>query len=262
MDEEPWGLRERETVMKNRSLAVALAFGLLLTGACGDDDDTDAATEDERGTDDTAAEVDEAGADGFCTAWVELNAGDPSPEQIREAAAIAPDGASEPLGNLADGFEAEGEAFFESEAFGKDFATVGQIANDECADEVLEVSAIDYGFEGIADEVGAGFVGIDFTNNGAELHELVILRRNDGVTQSYDEILALSEEEGGELVTEAGGSFAFPGESAATLVDLSEPGDYVAVCFIPVGSTPDAGEEGGSGPPHFTEGMKTEFTVA
>ena len=191
-----------------------------------------------------------------------MNAGDPSPEDIRAAAEVAPDDAVEPLETIADGFEDEGEAFFESEDFGENFATVGKIANDECADEVLEVDAVDYGFEGLPAEVEAGLVGIDFSNKGTELHELVILRKNDGVTQSFDEILALGEEEGQALVTEAGGSFAFPGESAATLIDVEDSGEYAAVCFIPVGSTPDAGEEGGDGPPHFTQGMKSEFTVS
>ena len=41
------------------------------------------------------------------------------------------------------------------------------------------------------------------------------------------------------------------------VADLA-PGEYVAVCFIPVGTMPD---HEGTGPPHFVEGMKQEFTV-
>jgi hypothetical protein len=33
-----------------------------------------------------------------------------------------------------------------------------------------------------------------------------------------------------------------------------EPGEYVMVCFVSVGGAED-------GPPHFTQGMKYEFTV-
>lgn len=41
-----------------------------------------------------------------------------------------------------------------------------------------------------------------------------------------------------------------------------EPGDYAALCFIPTGSTmANSDEPDGDGPPHFTQGMKTEFTV-
>ncbi|MDQ6751330.1 MAG: hypothetical protein M3Z33_11330 [Actinomycetota bacterium] len=36
------------------------------------------------------------------------------------------------------------------------------------------------------------------------------------------------------------------------------PGQYVAVCFIPKGSTP--GQEG-NGPPHLVLGMQKQFTV-
>lgn len=57
----------------------------------------------------------------------------------------------------------------------------------------------------------------------------------------------------------AGGTFAEPGKDAPGLFSVEEPGDYVAVCFIPLGSTPD--NEEADGPPHLTQGMKVEFTV-
>ena len=40
-----------------------------------------------------------------------------------------------------------------------------------------------------------------FTNEGAEDHELAIARKNDGVTESFDELLALPEEEAMTKVT-------------------------------------------------------------
>jgi hypothetical protein len=43
------------------------------------------------------------------------------------------------------------------------------------------------------------------------------------------------------------------------MADLTS-GSYAAVCFIPVGSVDEETEA--DGPPHFTQGMKTEFTVS
>lgn len=57
---------------------------------------------------------------------------------------------------------------------------------------------------------------------------------------------------------EKGGFVRRTGTDVAGLFEL-ETGDYVAACFIPEGST---GDEEGTGPPHFTKGMKTEFTVS
>ncbi len=249
-----------------RTVSAVLAAGLLVSAGCGDDDNDndEASTSTGAATDDGGSGEGEeaAGSEEFCDSWIALTAGDPTPEAIRETAAIAPDEAVDALEVIATGFEEQGEGFFESTEFGENFSTVGAVANDACANEILDIVAIDYGFEGVPGEVSAGLIGVNFSNDGAELHELVILRKNDGVDQSFDELFALGEEEGQKLVTEAGGSFAFPGEDAAGLFDLTTPGEYVAVCFIPVGTTPDAGDEGGSGPPHFTEGMKAEFTVS
>ena len=69
-----------------------------------------------------------------------------------------------------------------------------------------------------------------------------------------------------EKVTSGFGAFAFPGSSDSRIIEL-EAGEYLAVCFIPVGLTPEvaeAAESGGEepqGPPHFTQGMRAEFTV-
>ena len=245
-----------------RTLSIALAGAVFLVGACGDDDDTETGSASAP-TETTAAgdEGEQAAGDGdFCTAYQELLDGDPSPDAVREVASIAPEAAKEPLETIAAGFEEQGEEFFESEEFGESFSALGAVAGEECADETIAVTAIDYGYEGMPSEVSAGTVNIELTNEGNELHEMVVFRKNDDTTQSFDEIFAIEDQAEAEaLVTEAGGAFAAPGASSSGLFDLSEPGEYVAVCFIPVGSTPEAEES--SGPPHFTQGMKAEFTV-
>jgi hypothetical protein len=87
--------------------------------------------------------------------------------------------------------------------------------------------------------------------------------RRASVAESLEELLALPEEEAMTKATEAGAAFAAPGTIGTGTADLSEPGRYGIVCFIPVGATPDvlqSGEEP-EGPPHFTEGMFAEITV-
>ena len=167
----------------------------------------------------------------------------------------------EPLETIATGFEEQGEAFFDSDEFGENFATVGQIANDECADEVLDVTAIDYGFEGIPAEVTAGLVGVNFSNEGAELHELRVPQER----RRHPELRRAPAAERGRGLASSSPRPAARSPSPARAPHPArprEPGEYVAACFIPVGTTPESGEEGGSGPPHFTQGMKAEFTVS
>ena len=70
----------------------------------------------------------------------------------------------------------------------------------------------------------------------------------------------LADEKKAEKESEfVGAGFAEPGVgTGSALVDLKKPGRYAAVCFIPVGTH---GDTEGDGPPHFTEGMVSEFTV-
>ncbi len=263
--------------MKRKALAALVALALV-TAACGDDDDTtaddpvedtggdtdgeDTDGEDTDGEDTDGEDGDEAAAGDFCADYAALIAGDPGPEEIREVAEIAPDDAKAPLETIAAGFETDPDGFFETPEFEEAFATLGDVAIGECADTELDVTAVDYGYEGVPEEIDAGVVGVRFVNDGAELHELLVLRKNDDTTESWEELLELDEEEAQSKVTDAGAAFALPGASSNGLLDLSEPGDYLAICFIPVGSTPDAGEEGGDGPPHFTQGMQVQFTVS
>jgi len=238
-------------------IAVAgLAMVGLLAG-CGDSD------EDEASGSPSASEA-EAGTEGdlaaFCDGYLELNSGEPTPEKIREVGAAAPEAAKEPLEAIATGFEEEGEEYSEGEEFGPNYAAVTEVVVDECADETIDVTAAEYEFTGIPEEISAGIVGATFENTGAEMHEIVVLRKKDGVTESFEDILAKGEEEAQKLVDISFGAFGEPGSTSIAAFDMREAGDYAAVCFIPVGSTPDAGEEV-DGPPHFSQGMITEFTV-
>ena len=80
------------------------------------------------------------------------------------------------------------------------------------------------------------------------------MRRADGVDEPVEELLALPEEEAMAKLQMAGVAFADEaGGSNVTFLDL-EPGEYVAICMLPVGG----GEEG---EPHAFHGMTAELTV-
>jgi hypothetical protein len=81
------------------------------------------------------------------------------------------------------------------------------------AGPVIDVIAKDYSFSDLPTSVPVG-TSLTLTNDGAELHEIIVVRKNEGVTESFDELLALPEEEALSKVTTVGVLFAAPGESA------------------------------------------------
>jgi len=134
------------------------------------------------------------------------------------------------------------------------------------ATDAVEIVAEDYSYGNVPASTPAG-TAFTMRNAGAEAHELVLVRRNAGVTESFEELLQLPEEEVFNLITVTGQVMANPGETAQGEVVADQPGDYMMICFFPVGMTeipegtpgPDASLP--IGPPHFTQGMLAEFTV-
>jgi plastocyanin len=143
---------------------------------------------------------------------------------------------------------------------------------EEASGETIEVTATEYEFDGIPDTVEAGTT-FNFTNEGEEAHELVILPMPEGEERSAEELAQLPMDELIPLFTEPPATvlLADPGEEGQAVEgdgSVSEPGDYLAVCTFPVGTASldelEGGEEGppeGDGPRHLTEGMYAEFTV-
>ena len=147
----------------------------------------------------------------------------------------------------------------------------------------IEVGGVEYAFTNLPTSVPAG-TELTFTNNGAEVHEMVLIHIADGVTESLEELLAM-EAEGRDpmaegLVEVVGGMplFAAPGTTAEGALTVENEGRYVAICFIPQGLTdfsaleqlgPDTNPEDLSpelqalmaNPPHMALGMIQEFTV-
>jgi hypothetical protein len=143
----------------------------------------------------------------------------------------------------------------------------------------LTVEAYEYRYEGLPTSVPVG-TGLGLANAGAEVHEMAVFRRNEGTTETWEELLAMPEEEALSRVTPIDASFALPGQSGDHAVVVPQEGDYIAVCFVPQGMTSiptDGGASPGAsgavdpsqatasvpafGPPHFVLGMWQSFTV-
>lgn len=268
--------------MRLRVFHVPLVALSLAVAACGGS--TPTATPGDDGT--SAPPAGDGDLAAFCDAWLEVNelaATGPdidwesmSEEEAAEAEqkfiteevfpvaeraiAAAPDA------DVAAAIEAEkslieeqGGAAFETEEFAEAETTIGEYVFAECEAETrVEHQAVDYGYVGTPDELPAGRTVFKLTNEGAEMHEVAHMVKRDGVTESWEELLELPEEEAMEKVEFVGGAFAMPGQTVYGILDL-EAGEHAFMCFIPVGSTPDVEE--GDGPPHFTQGMIHTFTV-
>lgn len=120
-----------------------------------------------------------------------------------------------------------------------------------CGYEAVDVSAIDYEYEGVPETVPAGGVSIALSNDGTEQHEMILFRRADGETRSVEDLLALPDAQVEEALSFTQAIVVEPGQTGYGTAEL-EAGGYVGVCFLPLGGAED-------GPPHFTEGMITEF---
>lgn len=156
----------------------------------------------------------------------------------------------------------------------------GEAVDDEETSEdgkAVEVVAVDYGFEGLPEQVELG-TDLRLRNASAqEAHELVAFALPSSEQRTIDELVALPAAELGAL---------FAGEPAMVLVappladgfaavgdgTLTEPGRYVLFCAIPTGADPEeflaAAQEAqdgppqvDGGPPHFTQGMYAELRV-
>jgi plastocyanin len=150
----------------------------------------------------------------------------------------------------------------------------------------IDVTGVDYAFEGVPSTVSAGST-LTFTNGSSvEAHELVAMRIPDAEMRPLSELLQLPEEEFDALFPDdaepAVVFVAMPESTGMAVVGdgtLNEPGRYGLFCFFPVGGDPDGiasaleamgegppGEDEGppdlgDGPPHFIEGMYAELNV-
>lgn len=232
----------------------------------------------------------------FCPAWnaaVQMFSGDgeidpaAAEQVIADVTANTPEEIGEPVGVVVEaaGAAAGGDfSGFESEDFANALGAVDGWAFDNCAfDAKIEVTAVDWAFGGIPLEIPAGRVAFRLHNIGEEIHEIAIVRKVEGTTESFQELaplIAMEDESVMAKVEFLGAAFSPNADVAGVAIVDLEPGEYAAICFIPVGSLQGAepgpgdapGEEpAGSAPagseaepeydPHFAHGMLQEFTV-
>ena len=213
----------------------------------------------------------------WCGFMEELDSqdGPPTNEQMERVKEIAPDTVREDAVFVADKFIAAngdvGQVFTDpavEEAFGRmedhdaEHCGIETEENEEEDDEqatepldgaaVVDVTAVDFAFEGIPETLPAGAdVSFSFTNGGEVAHEMFMARLGEGVV--LDDLLAMEEEPSEEQAQDIGGVFGAPGDETVYLnAEDLEPGTYAVVCFIP----------GPDGKAHHELGMKTTFTVS
>lgn len=145
---------------------------------------------------------------------------------------------------------------------------------------VVAVHATDSGYQGVPGNLPAGESRFSFTNDSkGSAHEMSLFRINDGVNDSFEQILAEDEaqqkkadaQQGGQSGGQQGGqnppaeqapppkmtffagTGAGPGESAKMdLIGNLPPGRYGIASFLPADE---------AGTPDYKKGLKAEFTV-
>lgn len=130
-----------------------------------------------------------------------------------------------------------------------------------CAYLQAAVTATDYEFDDVEPEYSKGPVSFDVTNDGTEVHEMVLLQVRPQVREMAEELVTLSEEEALTKVDVVGsvGPIA-PGDTGHLVADL-EPARYIVACFLPQGSTSLQDLETADGPPHASLGMFRAVSV-
>jgi hypothetical protein len=212
-------------------------------------------------------------SEAWCEAIGELDAtiaslGQPDPDTVRavfsdldaaattiaERAPSTVQQAADRVGRAIELAATSGEATLFEPPTSAAMAEVHAHAADECLYEQVSVVATDFEFSGIPDKVLAGKVALRFENQSAvEDHELVLFVKSEGVDAPMAELLELPEEEAMTKVRPVAVTMAEPGGRNGLILDL-EPGNYAAVCFVPVGGNEQA-------EPHFMYGMVADFVV-
>lgn len=251
-----------------RVLVGFIALAAVVTG-CGDDDDG--------GATDSASTTHDAGSgDGAsaaaCDALIAIDAFDVDheapdyPESLRPSAELWRTVAAGTEGEVATGAAAVAVAIEEAVESGDVTAleegtpeideadrAAHRFAYDDCDMATVDIIAEDFAFADVPDSIDAGQVAVQMQNNGEEPHVMALLRVNDDVDESVEEILGGEFEEiFAKVQTVASGGFADPG-GAGIMVAEVEPGRHILLCPVPAES---------DGAPHFAHGMAVELTVA
>lgn len=242
----------------------------LVTGACSDGEG-DTTTSTTGGAGDLAAYCGRSlGVETFPTPGVDLAA--LTPDQQREEAKkyasslkvafdavgeVAPKEVAPHIGVLADTVGRVAASGDLALTDGPEFESAERRKHaydlEQCSWGRVEVTAVEYAYQGAPPVAVAGPISFDMTNAGKEQHELLIARINDGVTMVVSDLFARPPEELRALASASGRTAAEPGGTGYDVVNL-DPGRYAIACLLPVGGAPGA-------PPHASRGMYAELRV-
>lgn len=139
----------------------------------------------------------------------------------------------------------------------------------------VEVTAVDFGFEGLPETVVVGTTLTLINESDMELHELVALKLPEDETRTVEELVAQPQDLAPLFPSVTTVIIAPPGEDGVAVEGtgrIDQPGRYAIICAIPTGADPleymeaAAESEGGppevsGGPPHFAHGMYAELIV-
>lgn len=144
-----------------------------------------------------------------------------------------------------------GAAVFEDPAYVQSATTLGKFVFDECGYGTVAITAKDFQFDGIPDEVPAGMTAVQLTNKGESPHVIEFSRIPDPATTTTQIMADLGAAmKSGLVQMVSGGAFSMPESAGYTTVDLA-PGRYLVTCMIPDSQNM----------PHAMHGMFHELTV-
>lgn len=203
-------------------------------------------------------------------------------EQLQELATTAPDEVAELIvryagaaqASLPKGEEGLGDpeyvatrqALDDRIVAGCGYTTV-EVGVDE-QDQNPPEGASSYAWTGIEETAPAGKTAFRFTNNGQELHHMIVAEITSDAT--LDELLDMPESEAEENIEDVGFTYPGTGDGTGTVFADLKPGSrYGFVCFFSQGAYKEDGleqmSEGEDGseapqkPPHALLGMKAEL---
>ncbi len=137
--------------------------------------------------------------------------------------------------------------------------TVDAYMHENCTGAKATVDAVNYAYEGLPATLPAGTVRIEMENTSDEAHEMLVFSKNPGVTESFDQILELPDDQAETKVAFANAVSTDPGQTAYMVTALPV-GDYLFICNYGKGTTDD--DDPTTAEPHYTLGMKQEVKVA
>ncbi|MGI8774842.1 MAG: hypothetical protein ACR2KQ_07505 [Actinomycetota bacterium] len=249
-----------------RTVALAATI-MLLAGACGGGEADDQAQQP--AADETAL----ASNDAFCDAYIGVEAGvfaasaGGDPGDLEQIVATAEENAPEDLTEQVDvvvsgvrkALEKPDDSAFRSDEFGDADEELDQWVAANCGFESVDITAVEYAFEGVPPTLEAGTHTLNFKNGGEEMHEMLLIRYKDDET-TIEDLMKMSDKDAQKKIEFLGASFGPPGMEDSETKEFT-PGKYAILCFVPVGATDEDAAEKAKGPPHVAKGMSAEFTV-